>query len=97
MCILFEICEKRPFQKCMGQRHCPETICCEVNIPLLGQPHLAPLNGLAVPCFHPGKTRVRGKAALIRGGAKIQPLDFVVPNRRRCRLPEIRVAKPWWG
>ena len=31
------------------QRHCAKTIHCEVNIPLLRQPHLAPLNGLAVP------------------------------------------------
>ena len=35
------------------QRHSPETICCEVHIPLLCQPDLAPRNGLTVPCFHP--------------------------------------------
>ena len=34
---------------------------------LFGEPDLAPLNGLAIPCFHPGKTRVRRKVALIRG------------------------------
>ena len=24
-------------------------------------------------------------------------VSHLAPNRRRCRLPEIRVAKPWWG
>ena len=44
---------------------------CEVHIPLLCQPHLAPQNGLTVPCFHPHKTWMRGKVALIRGATKV--------------------------
>ena len=64
-------------------RHGLETMHCEGDIPLLCQLHLAPLNGLVVPCFHPHKSRMRGKVALIRGGTKVQPLDLVVPNQNR--------------
>ena len=71
-----------PHPPCV-QRHSPQTISCEVNIPLLSNPNFAPWNGLNVPCFHPYKSRMRLKAqtAYIRGAAKIQPFHFVGPNQ----------------
>ena len=163
MCILFKICEKRPFQKCMGcggggggqvvafwssraaksackhalkishtfvpnrrlrclfqaglgphlgryhHAYCWEHIfsafanpaaCSFSLVPTLNSealPRDHPLRGWHsvalsaspcpthwtryVPCFHPHKTRMRGKVALIRGGAKVQPLHLVVPNQ----------------
>ena len=94
MCMLFEICEKRPFQKCMGWGGVGGHSFAHRAVQ--GRTHRAQAmvqGSLIIP--NPIR---RHRCPFPQGpGLHWGTHPRLAPNRRRCRLPEIHVVKPWWG
>ena len=84
MCMLFEICEKRPFQKCMGwgggrwSQFCTKS-CKRTDTQGTGN---------ALRITHYSESDRCHRCAFPQGPGI---------HRRRCRLPDTHVVKPWWG
>ena len=91
MCLLFEICEKRPFQKCIGWGG--------------GGKVVTFLSTRAAKSAHKHALNIsHGKVQNMlsdgpsfwctSGDLHVLPS---APNQRQCRLPEIHAEKPCWG
>ena len=95
MCMLFEICEKTPFQKCMGGvggvgGHS------FAHRAVNGRTHRAQAMLQGSPII---PNPIRCHRCLFPQGPHISGdlhVSHFAPNRRQCRLPEIHVVKLFW-